>query len=378
MKQKLLCSLLALAMLMSVPTGCGNKAPENAGNPPQQEAPAGNAEKDPAPEKPAESPAEAPSDTRTIVDLQGNEVTIPAETKKIASGKANLTQITLILGGVDAVATLGQGADCSEGKLMHDMFPELHNLEIFTEQDMNMESLLNIAPDLVMIYGSAPSNDLSEQLKDRGFAVAICNLANEKELLQTMEIFSNALGEGTKDKLAAYQKFYQGIMDDVAAKSAGIADADKPKVAFMRPNGAVCSANSMPHNWITAAGGINIGETAGIQPYAAEMTAEELLNYNPDIIFCESPQTLEFLAGEAYQSLKAVTDKALYVVPYGLSCSGLANAENPLVWQWAANIIQPNIYSYDAGQTVKDFYKDFYGYGLSDAQLEKIMYPAGK
>ncbi|MCF0120423.1 MAG: hypothetical protein HUJ65_02190, partial [Oscillospiraceae bacterium] len=56
----------------------------------------------------------------------------------------------------------------------------------------------------------------------------------------------------------------------------------------------------------------------------------------------------------------------------------LANAENPLVWQWAANIIQPEVYSYDAEKTVLDFFKNFYKYELTDAQLELVMYPAGK
>ena len=64
----------------------------------------------------------------------------------------------------------------------------------------------------------------------------------------------------------------------------------------------------------------------------------------------------------------------VYIVPYGLSCSGLANAENPLVWQWAANIIQPGVYHYDAEQTIRDFFRDFYGYELSDAQLDTILH----
>ena len=327
---------------------------------------------------PTSSAAQSEGSTRTIVDMQGNSVEIPANTKTIASGKGNLTQITLIVGGPSAVAALGQGANCSEGTLMHAMFPSLHGLETFGENDMNLESLLNIDPDLVLIYGTTPSNDLSVKLQDSGFSVALCNLQDDGELLQTMQLVSDALGGDTGEKVQAYQEFYLGVMKDVADRSASITEEKKPKVAYMRGNGAVCGPNSMPQKWITAAGGINIGELAGIEAYAAEMTSEELLNYNPDIIFCESKQTLEFLAGDEYRSLKAVEDDALYVVPYGLSCSGLANAENPLVWQWAANYIQPEVYQYDAEQTVKDFFSTFYGYKLSEEQLEKVLYPAGR
>ena len=163
-------------------------------------------------------------------------------------------------------------------------------------------------------------------------------------------------------------------MADVAEKSADLKDEDKPKVAYLRGNGTVCGINSMPNNWITAAGGINIGAEAGIEAYSAEMTAEELLNYNPDIIFCESPQTVEFLSADAYKGLTAMTEGHYYIVPYGLSCSGLANAENPLVWQWAANIIQPDVYDYDAEQTIRDFFQNFYGYEISDEELAVIMH----
>ena len=173
---------------------------------------------------------------------------------------------------------------------------------------------------------------------------------------------------------ARYETFYRQLMADVAEKSAGLAEESKPMVAYLRSNGAVCGVNSMPNNWITAAGGVNIGALAGFPQYAAEMSAEDLIMYDPDIIFCESAQTLEFLDNDAYKNLKAVKNGTLYIVPYGLSCSGLANAENPLVWQWAANIIQPDIYDYDAEQTIRDFFLDFYGYELSDTQLDTILH----
>lgn len=314
----------------------------------------------------------------SFTDLQGNKFEFAEPIKTIASGKSNLTQITLILAGETAVATAGQGVDVSEGSLMNDMFPGIQNLMLVSENDINVESLLNINPDLVLIYGNSPETDLSKQLKESGLTVAICNLANEEELLQTMNFLAIALGDDAVDTAEKYEAFYRGIMADVAEKSRDISDESKPKVAYIRGNGAVCGVNSMPQNWITAAGGINIGEMAGIQAYAAEMTAEEFLNYNPEIIFCESPSSLEFLAKDEYKNVQAVLDEKVYVVPRGLSASGLANAENLLVWQWAANIIQPEIYSYDAEQTVLDFFKTYYNYELSEVQLELVMNPAGK
>ena len=54
-------------------------------------------------------------------------------------------------------------------------------------------------------------------------------------------------------------------------------------------------------------------------------------------------------------------------------CSSKA-PPSALVWQWAANLINPGIYDYDAEQTIRDFFTQFSGYTLSDAQLKTILH----
>ena len=313
-------------------------------------------------------------DSRTIIDMYGNLVTVPYEVKKIATGKVNLTQINLILAGSDSVACLSQGSNLSEGTLMRAMFPELADLPLFTENDLPGEELLNLNPDLVMIYGSGPTSDLYEKLKANNLNVAICNLANEEELMITMNIMANALQGDALVQASKYETMYRNLMADVKAKSKNVAEADKPRVMYVRNNGQVCGLNSMPNNWIVAAGGINVGALAGFTSYGAQLTAEEILNFDPEIVFCEGQGALDYISKDDYKNLTAVKNGALHVVPYGLSCSGLANAENPLVWQWAANIIQPTIYNYDAAKFIKEFYKEYYKYDLSEAQLNTILH----
>ena len=324
----------------------------------------------------AASPAfaqEASEDgARTITDFAGTVVELPDEVKTISTGKLNLTQLTLILAGSDAVANLGEGADASKGTLLNAMFPELEDMTVLSEDNMDAETILLIDPDLVMLY--IRSAELGETLTKNGATVALCNLGNEEELIQTMNIMAEALGGEAIERAEEFETFYRGVMEGVAEGSKNIAEEDKPLVAYIRNNGTVCGVNSMPNNWITAAGGINMGTLAGFEQYSAEMSAEEIVGYDPDIIFAEGPATLDFLAQDAYKDLKAVKDGAVYIVPYGLSCSGLANAENPMVWQWAANIIQPEVYSYDAEQMIRDFFENFYGYTLSDDELAVIIH----
>ena len=369
--KKTIALILAIVLALALFAGCaGNTTtttpPETTTPPASTETTTPPANETPEPEAPA-----AP-ETRTITDLQGSEIEIPYEVKKISTGKLNLTQLTLILGGSAPVANLGDGADASKGTLLNDMFPELEGMTVLTEDNMDPEAIITIDPDLVMLY--IRSAELGERISATGYSVALCGLSNEEELLKTMNIMAEALGGDALNKAEEYETYYRGLMADVAEKSAGLAENEKPLVAYVRSNGTVCGVNSMPNNWITAAGGVNMGALAGFEQYSAEMPAEDIIGYDPDIVFCESPAALEFINGDSYKGLKAVKDGALYIVPYGLSCSGLANAENPMVWQWAANIINPDIYSYDAEQSIRDFFKDFYGYELSDAQLKTVLH----
>ena len=80
-EKKTLALLLAVLLMMNVLAGCGNTAPAA---PAATEAPA-PVEEAPAEEAPADAaPAASETDTRTVTDVLGREVEIPAELKAVA------------------------------------------------------------------------------------------------------------------------------------------------------------------------------------------------------------------------------------------------------------------------------------------------------
>ena len=62
---------------------------------------------------------------RTIADMRGDEVLVPAEADTVMTVNSVATQMVLMLGGEDAAATMGRGFDYSEGSLNQAMFPGL-------------------------------------------------------------------------------------------------------------------------------------------------------------------------------------------------------------------------------------------------------------
>ena len=336
----------------------------------------GAAEPEEAAEEEAAETAEAPAEEagpRIVTDFYGNEVEVPAEVTSIVTGKTVVTQLVALVGGTDALASLGEGFNYQDGMLCKEIFPGLDDLPELKDNDMNVESLLELKPDVVLISSPSPDgNDVGNLLKESGLPVVYYNLANSDDLKHAVNMIAEIFGtEEAAAKAEQYIEFYEKAMAETAEAAA--ASAEKPTAAYSRGARGLCGVNSMPGEWMTGLNAENVAETLGIEAFNAEVTVEEFLNIDPQIIFCEGPQAMELLADPQYEGLSAVQNKTIYNVPYGLACSALATAENPIAWYYAANILHPDTCSYDMDAIVADFFQTFYGYELSQEQIDTIL-----
>ena len=87
---------------------------------------------------------------RTIADMRGDEVLVPAEADTVMTVNSVATQMVLMLGGEDAAATMGRGFDYSEGSLNQAMFPGLAGKPTITGTDVTVENVAAIDPGLVL------------------------------------------------------------------------------------------------------------------------------------------------------------------------------------------------------------------------------------
>ena len=83
---------------------------------------------------------------RTIADMRGDEVLVPAEADTVMTVNSVATQMVLMLGGEDAAATMGRGFDYSEGSLNQAMFPGLAGKPTITGTDVTVENVAAIDP----------------------------------------------------------------------------------------------------------------------------------------------------------------------------------------------------------------------------------------
>ena len=107
-----------------------------------------------------------------------------------------------------------------------------------------------------------------------------------------------------------------------------------------------------------------------------DVTTEAIIGANPDVIICENPDLLAAITSDAqYAEITAVKNGAVYQAPLGTAVWSMGTAEAPLMVYWASQYINPDLYKdINVDQKTAEFFKEFYGYDLSAAELDTIFH----
>ena len=308
-----------------------------------------------------------------VKDMKGDDAVEAGAADNILTVNSVATQMVLMCGGEDAAATLGQGFQYGDDSLNKKMFPGLGDLKTFTRDDATVENVAAINPGLVII--DVP--DTVTALRDAGIPAAYVSVTSPETIIQAIDIIGSALGGDAATVATDYADYYNGVIDEMAAKSKDVADADKPHVLYLRNETKTIGEGSMPESWITTLGGVNVGHELGAKGGAgSDVTTEAIIGSNPDIIVCENADLQKTLMSDAqYADLTAVKNGAVYVAPLGTAVWSMGTAEAPLMLYWASQYINPDLYKgVDVDQKTTEFFKQFYGYDLSKAELDAIFH----
>ena len=320
----------------------------------------------------ASAPASA-SGPVMVKDMKGADILAEGEAKNIVTANSVATQMVLMLGGEDAAATLGAGFNNAQGSLNANMFPGLGDKRTVTRDDCTVENIAAIDPSMVVI----DNDDIVKSLRDSDIPAAFASVGSPETIKQALQIIGDCLGGDAAAKAADYGTYYDAILAKATDKASKIADADKPRALYLRSETRACGEKSMPDSWITAAGGRNVGIEMGLSGAGGgEVTAEAILEADPDIIICEKADCADALKSDAkYSELKAVKSGAVYQAPVATAVWSMGTAEAPLMVCWAAKTINPAAFAdMDIEAETLSFFKTFYGYELSGAELDAIFH----
>ena len=316
----------------------------------------------------------AAESARSITDMKGVKVSVPEKVEKIAALWNANNEIILALGGMDKVVATTDLI--KNNKWFEHVYPKLKNLPAaLNGKDLQIEELVKLAPDVVIVF----NKNYQDELIKNGFSAV--NLIFRDYPDMEKSIYATAEVIGTDDARKKAEKLANKIHDNsefVTARTKNIPDAKRPKVLHLL-GGAnllkVDGTNTIQNTWIKLGGGVNAINTEGSM---IEVSAEEIINANPDIIIVggndTDTQIKKIKEHPAFSGSNAVKNGKIYGNPKGVFSWDRYGAENVLQILWAAKTIQPDLFKdVDMKVKTKEFYKEFLNHDLSDKEYGYIL-----
>ncbi len=263
----------------------------------------------------AETAAE--SGTVTVVDSLGNEVVIPSHVTRVAALRSGIIEIICALGKADLIVAVDEmtKAGTMYGQFAATIHPELMNqVAPYAGRDVNIEALLATEPDLLLHggYGRIRQADAIRAMAPQ-LPVVIAHFETLDAYMDDIRIVGKCVNaEAEAEKLIAFLEKYLNDLEKLTAKIP--ADARKKVYYTGHDVYHAYGGDTFEHYQIVRAGGINVAE--GLTGWMPEVSAEQLLLWNPDVIvMLNGADVNAVLSDEKLRDLAAVKNRAVYALP---------------------------------------------------------------
>ncbi len=375
--KKILSILILLSLVLS---GCQSKTSTN------QEVP-----KEPEEQKEVDVKEEAKE--IKIHDFAENDVVIPNKVERVVIDQVPILSTYMSFFSGKAPYIVGYAGSLKkviENTVLSEIAPELLDASVTTQgqSDLNVEEIIKLKPDVILY--NAQNKKHYEALSSTGIPLVGFPTIGAKtpadpinrnrewfELLA--QIFpSENLNANMLDKI-------DEMSNEIAAKIDKIPQENRPralilwKLADATP--IVAGKGTFGDFWLKRIGVENVAaDTKGY----AKVNFEDIYQWDPDIIYLDGPGLLDLtpqqvfdnsVDGVDFSPLTAVSNKKVYNTKLGMWNWLTPNPDAGLVYGWLAQCAYPEEFKdFDLEAKIKDFYKEFYKYELSDDQIKDMLY----
>ena len=313
-------------------------------------------------------------ETISIKDDLGRNLTISSPSQRVVFTMENALKTYYAVGDPKHVVALKD--DKWMRKLAEDIFPvidpqfESKIVVNITGDQLNLESLAKVNPDLVVLWASSPDDPnlqaINDTLKVPTFAIYVTSLDDVFRQVDTMGLIS-----GNKERAEKVKEIMESYKEKTTSVTDQIAEGDKPKVFWMWTDVyGTAGVKSGMNDLIELAGGINVMNLADKEAQEMEhpvITQETLIKLNPDVIYMwynENLDPRDIIGGEEFKGWKdinAVKNNRVYEIenPYLFDAF---SPRMPLALLHVARDLHPDKFQgLDMNQTVDQYNVDIWG-----------------
>ncbi|MDR3161991.1 MAG: ABC transporter substrate-binding protein [Spirochaetaceae bacterium] len=316
----------------------------------------------------------------TVTDLAGRTVTVPSRPSRIAPLVGPGFEKIILLGAVDKVAITGnRNATSSWSVVVAPSFKDKPVTENAT--DPNIEELIRLGVDVVFYWDSYPQ--VIDRLDQAGIPVVVTQLGtgNPKSIDEFIQfqkeevmLFGTVLGGDHLKKAEEWCQFFDEKVNFIRSRTASLGPGKRPDVYYVRgPDPLTIHGRNSYTMWLVELAGGNLVSRDSKIELLYTTTMEDVVNWNPEYIFMGRVNNTDSIMNDpAWSSIRAVKAGKVIVNPKGVMVWDYSS-EGFLLMEFIAKTIHPELFKdLDVKQEIKDYYRRFYGYTLSDDETDRI------
>ena len=312
---------------------------------------------------------------RIIRYYQNRSVAVPNEIERIACGWPAQNSIIAMLGyGDKIVATTDT---IKSVPLFSKFVPSISKaVYCFSASDINIEALLKTRPDVLFI----PDSSLRkfERIGNMGIAVVPFKSDSLRAIVDRTVITGEVLGPEAHKKALKYQEYFNHNVTRVQKVISTIPKEKRIRVYHsIRNLLSTAGSSSLVQDWMNVAGAVNVAETWFAGTKESSVSPELIISSDPDVILVMKASAAdEIRRDKKWSNLRAVKNKKIYVNPKGMFWWCRETSEEALQILWLAKTLYPDHFAdIDMKVETKHFYRTFYGYDLTESEVQAILYP---
>lgn len=328
--------------------------------------------------------------TRTVSLYGETTITLPGKVERVAIAWPAQNSIVAMLGfGDKIVATTSLIRDMP---IFRQFVPSIKDAALASMNggnDVNVEQMMTLHPDILFVpQGFSPAKKV--QLENAGIAVAALHDNSMDALVERTVITGQILGGEAEARALRFKDYFEKNKARVAAALSPIPPGRRLKVYLASagggtsygssqgsPGGPPASRHSLNQDWMDLGGAINIAENWAGGSGNGTASVEAVIAADPDVVITMRAADAEAIRHDPqWKNIKAVRNGRVYANPRGMFYWCRETSEEALQFLWLAKTLYPDaLPDVDMHRETKAFYKDFYGYELTDAEVNEFLSP---
>ena len=245
---------------------------------------------------------------KTVTDYFGREISIPEKVERVVPIYYVLAEYICAMGARDKI--VGIGLVYANNYLLEQFCPAVYEIPEISRGGLNLESLVELEPDVVICSNNA---EMVESIENLGI-VAFGTFPNTVEGI-FQQIQDTGVIVGKEDQAGKIVDFQKSRLEYVTSRTRDLTDDERPTVYYMREEFLETMGHGILSDIIALAGGKNVAEGLGESGRPVMVSLENVYQWNPEIIIIRDRSQItvqDVYADPTWQGIEAVRAQRVY------------------------------------------------------------------